>query len=115
MLKKLAHPGKKRASPPPATHVPPAAPMMPLQALQAAGAGSPRSLGQVQVTAAVGSGSPVGAVPCRTVRNSMYRGGLINHSIRDGFGICKWEDGNYYEGEWKGACVRGGSGGCFGG
>jgi hypothetical protein len=66
-----------------------------------AGSGSPRSMGQVHVTAAVGSGS--GPAPYKTVRNSIYRGGLINHSIRDGFGICKWEDGNYYEGEWKGA------------
>ena len=66
----------------------------------AGGSGSPRSNGQVHVTAAVAGGN--GAVPYKTVRNSIYRGGLINHSVRDGFGICKWEDGNYYEGEWKG-------------
>ena len=66
----------------------------------AGGSGSPRSNGQVHVTAAVAGGN--GAVPYKTVRNSIYRGGLINHSVRNGFGICKWEDGNYYEGEWKG-------------
>lgn len=67
---------------------------------QAGVSGSPRSVEQVHLTAAVGLGG--GQAPYKTVRNSIYRGGLINQSIRDGYGICKWEDQNYYEGEWKG-------------
>lgn len=73
------------------------------QAHQQAGSGSPRSNGLVHVTAAV-AGAGGGAAPYKTVRNSIYRGGLINGSVRDGFGVCKWEDGNVYEGEWKGTC-----------
>lgn len=52
------------------------------------------------MTAAVaGSG---GQALYKTTRNSIYRGGLIKNAIRDGVGICKWDDGNVYDGEWKG-------------
>lgn len=55
------------------------------------------------MTAAVaGSG---GQAPYKT-RNSIYRGGLINNAIRDGVGICKWDDGNVYDGEKKGTYLR---------
>lgn len=96
MFKKMVHPRRSRSPSPvsvPAVH-PPSSPRP----------ASPLSMGLVHVTAGVVGSGPA---PFKTVRNSIYRGGLINNAIRDGVGVCKWEDGNCYDGEWKGAYGNG--------
>lgn len=41
----------------------------------------------------------------KTMKNAIYVGELID-GRRDGRGSCRWADGNLYEGEWRGECVR---------